>query len=149
MAQAYSEVLELNIRDLTICEAFINFQQVSEAIERISTVVRSIEESGTVHDVTGFRGIGNWFEVIEIGLNVDNMIVKWYDEFWACVCLGLEKILCKRSSCLPHPNIVKDDPKITVNDPDIIESSDLKTYKERIERVCRQHKPPLRVQWKS
>lgn len=145
MAQEYVGPADMNINEVTICDGFINFTEVSKAVGRIAPVIRNIEGFGTVQkaNVEKFRGIGNWFEPIEI--NEETMIVMGSDVFWACVCLDQKRVFCKRSQCPSTRNIVNY--RISATDGDVIPQADRQNYRQRIDRVCNSQKPPLRVEW--
>lgn len=138
---------EMNIRDLKICDAYIEFPLVSEAIKRIYPVIKNIETLRSFRDMGRFDGIGNWLEEIYVGLSKENKptFVRFSDVFWACVCLGQEKVLCKQTTCRATENVVHN--IIKVVDDATIQLDDRKLYRKRIDEVCSSHDPRLTVEW--
>lgn len=120
----------MRISQLRLFYGDINFDKVLKVIARIEK--RSREDDRFKPD----------------GIKVDHdckQICEGIDIFWACVCLGLDNVLCE--VCRNEP--MRDDfdrINVTGNLANIPPDKRAE-YRMRIDDVCRQHEPPLTVEW--
>src|SRR6218665_3495290 len=94
MAEYETEVMKIS--QLTVCNGYIKFEEVLPVIARIEEKLKEIDKFAKLHKVAVLREVGNRFEPRAIEVNYHyNQISVGNEVFWACVCLGLEKAICK------------------------------------------------------